>query len=77
MPPSAAPRRVTVVVQGELGPALVAAFSPLVARVEGGTTVLEGVATDVDAVITRIGELGLQLLALETDLPPPGRAPPS
>jgi hypothetical protein len=68
---------VTVVVQGELGPALAAAFSPLVARVEDGTTVLEGTVTDVDAVVTRIGELGLRLLALETEPPPPGRAPPS
>lgn len=76
MTPTGAPRRVKVVVEGELGSALVAAFSPLAVRAEGGTTVLEGVAADVDALLSRIDELGLRLLALETDPVPGHRAPP-
>lgn len=60
-----------MVIAGELGPALVVAFAPLVARTDAGATILEGVATDVDALLARISDLGLTLLALETD-PPPG-----
>jgi hypothetical protein len=76
MSPSGAPRRVKVVVEGELGPALLSAFAPLAAHAEAGTTVLEGVAIDVDALLSRIDELGLRLLALETDPVPEDRAPP-
>lgn len=56
-------------VDGELGPALATAFAPLTARADDGTTVLEGVTTDVDAVLARVNDLGLALLALETDPP--------
>lgn len=61
-------------VRGELGPALAASFSPLRAHRSAGTTSLEGVVPDVDDVITRIGELGLTLVSLETDVvaPDPG-----
>jgi hypothetical protein len=74
MTPSAAPRQMRVVLAGELGPALAAAFAPLVAHVADGRTVLEG-TTDVEAVVTRIGELGLRLLAMETEPPAEDPAP--
>ncbi len=74
MSSAAAPRRVRLVVQGELGPAMAAGFTPLRVSHSSGTTALEGVVLDVDAVITRLGDLGLTLLALETDVvdPDPG-----
>lgn len=66
---SVAARRIRVVVDGELGPALATAFVPLTARPDHGTTVLEGDTADVDAVLARVTDLGLVLLALETDPP--------
>ena len=64
---SAPPQSYEILVRGHLGPTTLAAFEGLRAEIRGKNTVLRGVLVDQSAlhgVLTQIGALGLELLAL-------------
>jgi hypothetical protein len=65
-PPNRTPRGVRLVVDGELGPAVRAGLAPLTTSCEAGRTTVEGIVPDVAALLALLGDLGLELVSLET-----------